>query len=94
MQRPRSAEAIREWLVSRIGTVQGVPAAHVRTDEPLVATGLDSMQIVVLVGELEEWLGCRFTDNPLIDYPTIDALSAYLADQSARGNRTIDPTKP
>ncbi|MDQ3332433.1 MAG: acyl carrier protein [Planctomycetota bacterium] len=55
--------------------------------------GLDSMQFVVLVGEMEQWLGCRFTDNPLIDYPTIDTLADFLANQLAQGKTLIDPTQ-
>ena len=52
-----------------------------------VATG----EFVALVGELEQWLGVRFRDNPIIDYPTLDSLSAFLADQIARGKTVIDP---
>jgi histidine ammonia-lyase len=48
---------------------------------------------LVLIGELEQWLGCRFTDNPLLVYPTIDALSVYLSEQLARGNQLIDPAQ-
>ena len=66
---------------------------EIRPDEPLVDLGLDSMQFVVLVGDLEQWLGVRFLDNPLIDYPTANALSEYLANQLARGKREIDPTQ-
>jgi len=90
---PRTAEEIRDWMVWKSSALHGVAPDEVRIDEPLVAAGLDSMQLVVLVGELEEWLGCRFTDNPLIDYPTIDALAPYLADQLAKGRTRIDPTK-
>ena len=90
---PRSAAEIKDWIVARISAVQGIEQAEVRTDAPLIGMGLDSMQFVVLVGELEDWLGCRFTDNPLFDYPTIDALSAYLAEQVADGKKLIDPTK-
>jgi acyl carrier protein len=89
----RTAEEIRNWIVARLSAVQGIEPEEVRTNAPLIGMGLDSMQFVVLVGELEEWLGCRFTDNPLFDYPTIDTLAAYLAEQVADGKRLIDPTK-
>jgi hypothetical protein len=47
---------------------------------------------VGLVADLERHSGLRFRDNPLIDYPTLNALSQYLADQLARGRTEIDPT--
>jgi acyl carrier protein len=90
---PRSAGEIQSWLVERLSAVLGVQAAEIPLGEPLIGLGLDSMQVVVLVGELEEWLGCRFKGNPLVDYPTIESLSAYLAHQLARGNRLIDPAR-
>lgn len=89
---PTAAE-IREWIVGRLSAATEMDPAEIRLDEPLVDIGLDSMQFVVLVGDLEQWLGCRFADNPLIDYPTINALSEYLADQLARGKAVIDPTE-
>ena len=88
-----SAAEIRLWLVTRLCEIQQVEPAELRLDQPLVRMGLDSMQSVVLIGELEQWLGCRFTGNPLIKYPTIDALSVFLADQLAAGKRLIDPAE-
>jgi acyl carrier protein len=91
---PRSAAEIRDWLVNKLSDAQGVGPEEVRLDEPLISMGLDSMKFVVLVGELEQWLGCKFTDNPMVAHPTINAISNYLADQLGRGKKLIDPTKP
>lgn len=90
---PRTAPEIRTWLVEKLSQAARTDPSEVRTDEPLIAMGLDSMQFVVLVGELEDWLGVRFADNPLFDHPTIDALAAFLADRLARGETLIDPNK-
>ena len=91
---PRSEAEIRQWIIDKLVVRLQFDAAAIQLDEPLVALGVDSMQFVVIVGELEEWLGCRFADNPLIDYPSINALSAFLAGQVAQGKKVIDPTKP
>ena len=90
---PKSAAEIQDWIVGRLSAAMEVDPAEIRLDEPLVDVGLDSMQFVVLVGDLEQWLGVRFLDNPLIDYPTANALSEYLAEQLARGKTEIDPTE-
>jgi acyl carrier protein len=87
----RSAEEIQNWIVERLVTDLGIDRSEVDGSQPLVALGVDSMQVVVMIGELEEWLGIKFLDNPLIDYPTIAALSAYLADQVAQGHTEVDP---
>ena len=91
---PRSAAEIRDWMIDRLSTAMEIDPGEIRLDEPLVDLGLDSMQFVVLVGDLEQWLCVRFLDNPLIDYPTANALSEYLAGQLARGKTEIDPTEP
>jgi acyl carrier protein len=89
---PRSAEEIRNWIAERLISDVGLSPDEVDGDKPVVSFGVDSMQFVVLVGELESWLGIRFADNPLIDYPTINALSDYLAQQLALGRTVVDPT--
>ena len=88
---PPSAAAIRDWVIARLSSELGVDPAEIRLDEPLIDVGLYSMDFVGLVVDLETWLGCRFKDNPLIDYPTLNALSGFLADQLARGRTVIDP---
>lgn len=88
---PPSADAIREWLTRHLAERLHVAAGEIDPRAPLAGMNLDSMQFVVLVGELEDHLGCRFQDNPLIDYPTIESLSAFLAEELARGRTVINP---
>jgi len=90
----RPASEIQDWLVSRIAARLQVSPPEVDVEEPLIDVGLDSMEFVALVGELEHWLGCRFRDNPLIDYPTISGLSEFLAAELAAGHKDILPTRP
>lgn len=90
---PRSftEDEIRHWLVDKLSRRLRIPPDEIDLDEPLVALGIDSLQFVALVGELEEWLGCRFVDNPLIDFPTVNALAPFLAEQLQQGKTQIDP---
>jgi len=91
---PRTAAEIRDWLVTKIAARLNVTPNKVNLDEPLIDIGLDSMEFVAMIGELEHWLGCRFRDNPLIDYPTISALSEFLGAELAAGRTNIVPTRP
>ena len=90
----RDADEIRRWLLERLSERLRVAQTAIDREAPMISFGVDSMQFVVLVGELEDWLGCRFADNPLIDYPTINALAEFLADQLAQGKKVIDPMNP
>lgn len=89
----RTPAEIREWIVAHIADKLQIAPDQIRTDEPLIDVGLDSIEFVAVVGELERWLGVRFRDNPLIDYPTLDGLSAYLSEQLAKGKTVIDPSE-
>lgn len=86
-----SAAAIRDRMVTSLQKELALPPEEMRTDEPLTSLGVDSMQFVGLVGELEEWLGCRILNNPLRRYPTIDALAEWLASERAAGHTHLDP---
>lgn len=89
--RSRTEEEIREWIVARLAGRLRVPRESIDLDEAVVRLGVDSMQFVVLVGELEDWLGCRFVSNPMVSHPSINALSRFLARQVGEGRTKIDP---
>lgn len=79
----RTELEIEQWLVDRIAARLQMPSDQISRDVPILSLGLDSMQSVVLVGELEDWLGCRFTANPLVEHPTIEEISRHLAGRPA-----------
>jgi myxalamid-type polyketide synthase MxaB len=81
----RSAEEIRDWLRTRVSNLTGVPPEQIDTQEPLLRLGLDSVGVVTLAADLENWVGYRFRENPLEQYPTIHALAEFLAAEEAKG---------
>lgn len=88
---PASETAIRDWLVGRVSEHAGIAPQTVRTDESVLTYGIDSMRFVVMVGQLEEWLGCHFQSNPIAVYPTIDGLAHWLAAELAAGHTKLNP---
>ena len=78
----RSAAEIEAWLVTRIAKLLETEAGKIDPAQPIVRYGLDSVQWICLITDLESWLGLKFTENPLPEHPTIDALSHYLAARS------------
>jgi acyl carrier protein len=79
MTHPRTESEIRDWLIAKLCGQMHVPREILDLDQPIERLGIDSLQFVVLVGELEEWLGTRFSENPLAKYSSINAVSRHLA---------------
>jgi acyl-CoA synthetase (AMP-forming)/AMP-acid ligase II/3-oxoacyl-(acyl-carrier-protein) synthase/acyl carrier protein len=76
---PHGARDIREWLVTRLAAALGIAAAEIDPERHLAGTGLSSVQVISLTGELEEWLDRPLAPTLVYEYPTLDELSRYLA---------------
>ena len=76
---PRSETDIANWLVSRLARESGIPPDDIELGQPFASFGLDSVRALVLVGELETWLGRPLPPIVLWNYPTIETLARYLA---------------
>jgi acyl carrier protein len=87
----RSAAEIQSWIVEKLCERQLAAPDEIDLNSSLIAHGVDSVEFIALIGELEDWLGCRFRDNPLVRYPSIAALSEFLERRLAAGTTTIDP---
>jgi acyl transferase domain-containing protein/acyl-CoA synthetase (AMP-forming)/AMP-acid ligase II/pimeloyl-ACP methyl ester carboxylesterase/acyl carrier protein len=78
----RQVANIRDWLLTQLSERLGLPPAEIDIDEPFANYGLDSLQAVRLSADLEDFLGLRLAPTLAYDFPTIAALSNYLASQS------------
>ena len=72
------SEAIAAWLISKITEHLKISNNEIDIREPFSVYGLDSISIVNLSGQLENWLGCQVSPTVLYDYPTIEALAQHL----------------
>jgi len=73
-----SAQEIQDWLVNRISNLTGLAPEAIDVNEPYYRHGLDSVTMVLILTDLETWLGRRFRENPLPEYPTIASLAHFL----------------
>lgn len=78
-----AVSAIESWLVAKIAENLEIDPGEIDTHEPFVSFGLDSAQAVGLAGDLEEWLGRKLSPTLVWDYPTIEALARYLAEDKS-----------
>jgi len=94
MKPSRTATEIRDWLIDKLCTQLRVSREDLDLDQPIERLGIDSLQFVVLVGELEEWLGVRFAENPLLKYSSINEASRHLAQPDAFADPAASPALP
>jgi len=85
------AAEIERWLIETASRELQLAPSEIDPQKRLTSHGLDSLQLIALIGLLEDRLGCRFTSNPLALHPSIAVLSAFLADNLNRGITEIDP---
>ncbi|MDJ0661418.1 MAG: acyl carrier protein [Crocosphaera sp.] len=76
---PSYAE-IETWLISYLAKLLEVDPSTIDVTNTFESYGLDSSAAVGLSGDLQEWLGTDLDPTLLFDYPTIETLSRYLAD--------------
>ncbi len=93
---PPRAE-IEGWLIDWIAKELGMPPAEIVTSKSLLDYSLSSVTAMMLVGDLEEWLGLTLPPTLVWDYPSIAAIADYLVELAgspsadvAAGNGTAD----
>ena len=77
----KTLEEIQNWLCQKIAAEINIAPSAVSLDVPFAHYGLDSIVIVTLVGDLEDWLDESLDPTILWEYPTIEILSQWLAER-------------
>ncbi|HLO30244.1 MAG TPA: amino acid adenylation domain-containing protein [Anaerolineales bacterium] len=75
------AESIQSWLVARIASLLEIEPLSIDPRQPFTYYGLGSVQAVSLTGDLEDLLNRKLSPTLAWDYPTIELLANYLADE-------------
>jgi len=74
-----SLDEIESRLVELLSEIIGIDRREIDRRASLIGYGIDSMDAVVLAGEMSEWLGVDDIDPTIVwDFPTIDAVAGYL----------------
>ncbi|ACB53108.1 hypothetical protein cce_3760 [Crocosphaera subtropica ATCC 51142] len=79
-QKSPSYSEIEAWLISYLSKLLEVDPETIDVNNTFESYGLDSSASVGLSGDLQEWLETDLDPTLLFDYPTIDSLSHYLAE--------------
>jgi acyl carrier protein len=83
-----SVESLKSWLIDWMARELGLDRSSIDTSEAFLSYGLDSVQAMTMVGDIEAMLGLRLPPTLAWDYPDIDALSDHLA------SRMTDSSSP
>jgi acyl carrier protein len=78
-------QEISTFCVDQLAEILRIPNEQVDVNAKFARLGLDSAMTVYLLMELEEKLDLELSPETFYDHPTVDALSAYLADKVATG---------
>jgi acyl carrier protein len=75
---PRSAGALRQWVVVRVAEQARLPRSEVLPDVPLAEYGLDSLYAVTLAADLEDGLGIALEPTVALEHQTIGELVDFV----------------
>jgi phthiocerol/phenolphthiocerol synthesis type-I polyketide synthase C len=87
-----SRESIQEWILNRLAADFGLDTAVIDPHSPFESYGLASRDLVMLSGDLEEWLGISLSPVLLYEHPSLHALATYLAEE--KSSSTVDSEQP
>jgi len=76
-----SVDSLKSWLSGWLGEELAMDPGQVDTGQTFLSYGLDSVQAMTMVGDLEVKFSRRLAPTLAWDYPTIDALAEHLAAQ-------------
>ncbi|MEU4319377.1 acyl carrier protein [Nocardia fluminea] len=79
-----SKEAIVTWCQEYLAGLLEVPAATIDPATDFDRLGIDSALAVALLIEVEDRYGVDLAPEDLFDNPNLDAVAAYLHEQSRR----------
>ena len=69
---------IQEWLKQAIAQELKTTAERIDIQQPFSSYRLDSVVVVTLAVDMEEWLGCPLDPSVFWEFDTIADLSAWL----------------
>ncbi|MFI1186283.1 acyl carrier protein [Streptomyces californicus] len=79
-----TADEVQKWLVQKIADRLGADPSGIEPGQYFDELDLDSTEALVIAGEMESWLGFELGTTALWYHPTIEALSAHIAEESAQ----------
>jgi thioester reductase-like protein len=81
-QDTENGSKIRQWLRNTLSSRLSIPLSRLGDQRPFIELGLDSRQGIIMVGDLERWMGVKLSASILYDHPSIDQVVRHLDGRS------------
>ncbi len=88
-QQMQAQTEITAWLVAYTAELLEIESVEIDITADVDSYGLDSVTLINLLGNLEQWLGCEIEPSLLSEYSSIEALAKYLAQEVKVKPRTV-----
>ncbi len=79
-QFPKTAASIQDWLIDELAARLEMDPDDIDPDAPFESFGLESADALVMLTQLEQWLGQTVPPVLVWNYPTIAQLSQRLVE--------------
>ena len=86
----KTQEEVQAWIITWLQDNAGITYESIDLDKPFADYHLDSLTSVELSYDLEEYIGKKLDVTVVFNYPTINKMSAYLADVKTTENTDED----
>jgi acyl carrier protein len=86
-----SVALFKTWLIDWMAQEMGIDREKVDSRQSFLSYGMDSVQAMTMVGDLEAKLEVRLSPTLAWDYPDINSLSAHLGDRFAGSSPPAPP---
>ena len=77
----KNVQQIEARLVASLAEVLELPPERIERLKPFTDFGLDSIKAFSLTGDLAEWIDQDLPATLFWDYPNVEALARYVAEQ-------------
>lgn len=84
--KPMNAEEVQDWLANQIAEQLGTDADEIDIRVPFDSYGLDSVQAMSIANFGKQHLGLNISPLVMWNYPNIESLSQFLAEELAQAN--------
>lgn len=82
-------ESLKSWLVDWLADALAMDDRHIDPSQTFLSYGLDSVQAMSMVGDIEAKFGGRLPPTLAWDYPTVDAMAEHLAERLGTRAATV-----
>lgn len=81
-----NAEEVQDWLANQVAEQLGTDADEIDIRVPFDSYGLDSVQAMSIANFGKQHLGLNISPLVMWNYPNIESLSQFLAEELAQAN--------